>query len=211
MSAHADPTIAVCVPSIPPRRDVLARCVAGIRAQTRPANQVIVVTDTDGEGAGATRNRAWRQASTEWVAFVDDDDELLPDHLERCAEPFTEGADVVYPWFHLGGIPGREDPLAVPSAGRLVTPLGVSFGDTQAAYLRTANFIPSAIVVRRTLLEDVGGYPLHDTDEYRRYAGCEDWALLVRLLDAGAHFAHVPHRTWILHDDAVSTAGRPWR
>jgi hypothetical protein len=120
----------------------------------------------------------------------------------------------VYPWFTLRdwpeATPQRPDPLATMQRGRLVHPLGVPFGPEQAAHLRVMPWIPATIIVKREWLEKVGGYPAPGEPDWESHRGCEDWALLVRLLDAGATFAHHPERTWICYH-RKGTAGRPWR
>jgi hypothetical protein len=208
-------TVAVCIPTIPPRADLLHRAMASVLEQTRQPDRIVVQLDEIGEGAGPTRNRAWAQTAEDFVAFLDDDDEFLPDHLEACmAAAERTRADVIYPWFHLVGWPeatlARPDPLATMRRGKLVHPLGVPFGPEQAEHMRRHAFIPSTIVVRRSALAEVAGYPDHGSEEYERFQGCEDWALLVRLLDAGARFEHIPRRTYRIHL-GVGTAGVSWR
>src|SRR3546814_2047662 len=67
-------------------------------AQTLPARAVIVQADNDKEGSAVTRNRALEAVRTPWVAFLDDDDQFLPHHLQRLSQALTETqADVVYP------------------------------------------------------------------------------------------------------------------
>lgn len=208
-------TVSVIIPTIPPRVRLLERASASVMAQTRLPDQVIIQLDMEGVGAGPTRNAAIEQAHTDYVAFLDDDDEFLPNHLAliMSAAKATR-ADVLYSWFELVGwdeaTPDRPDPLATMFEGKLVHPLGVPFGTEQARHLRRYAWIPATIVVRRTMLERVGGYPAPGTAEYEQFNGCEDWALLIRLLDAGARFHHVPHRTWRCHH-GDGTAGRPWK
>lgn len=214
-SARPVTTVSVCIPTIPPRRWLLeTRALPSVYVQTREADEIVVEVDEDGTGAGPTRNRAWQRATSEFVAFLDDDDEFLPDHLERCmAAAESEDADLVYPWFEMYDELGnrlQHDPLACPGPdGQLTSPLGVPFGPVQAAHLRKYAFIPATVVVRRALLEQVGGYPAHDTDEYEQHGGWEDWALLNRLLDVDAKFVHVPYRTWKLHH-GVGVGGKNW-
>ncbi len=208
-------TVTVVVPTIPPRARLLERALESVRAQTRKADYVLVALDEEGAGAGPNRNRAWRLADTDYVAFLDDDDEFLPNHLALCMSAAkATGADVVYPWFELVGwpeaTPERPDPLATRHNGELVHPLGVPFGSEQARHLRQYAWIPATIVVRRSMLERVGGYPAPGSAEAVRYNQCEDWALLNHMLDAGARFHHVPHRTWRLHH-GDGTAGLPWK
>lgn len=208
-------TVAVCIPTIPPRAALLERALASVAAQTRAPDDVVVVEDEHGVGAGTARNAAWRLCETDLVAFLDDDDELLPRHLELCVATLErERADLAYPWFELVGwedaTEDRPDPLATSVGGDLVHPLGVPFGVEQAKHLREHAWIPATVVVRRALLQAVGGYPEAGDPEYERYRHCEDWALLNRLLDARARFVHVPERTWRLHL-GHGTAGQNWR
>lgn len=211
--------VIVCVPTIPARRDKLARAVRSVADQqvgTDVTVGVSVALDEDGDGAAATRNRAWRDARGEWVAFLDDDDELRPDHVERCLRRALEtGADLVYPWFNIHDDAGNDisyrDPLSVPVGGVYLSPYGVEFNDDLRRELLTRNnFIPVTVLVRRSLLEAVGGFPIPNTDEWTESC-CEDWGLWRRLLNAGARFEHLPRRTWIWTWHGRNTSGRPWR
>jgi glycosyltransferase involved in cell wall biosynthesis len=42
-----------------------------------------LLVNEQGQGTLPTRNRAVREADTEWLVFLDDDDELLPQYLEK--------------------------------------------------------------------------------------------------------------------------------
>jgi glycosyltransferase involved in cell wall biosynthesis len=207
-------SVSVCIATIPPRKALLERALASVEVQLWPPDETIVQVDRDGEGAGPTRNKAWRRATSEFVAFLDDDDEFNEDHLARCVmAAYSQQADVVYPWFELYDEMGNissDEKLACPVNGMLRSPLGVAFGPEQARHMRQHAFIPATILVRRSMLEAVGGYPSHDSEEYERYRQCEDWALLNRLLDIHAKFVHVPHRTWRLHLGA-GVGGQSWR
>lgn len=205
----------VCIPTIPPRRELLSRALRSLEAQTYKPNEVMVVVDEVGVGAAVTRNQAWQEATTETVAFLDDDDELLPRHLEVCLTALVEQrAGLVYPWFELIGwdeaTPERPDPLATMLDGELVHPLGVPFGSEQEAHYRKHAFIPITTVVRKHFLERTGGYPVPGTSDWPR-DDCEDWGGHLRLLNVGCRFVHVPERTWRCHlDSTKSTAGKPW-
>jgi glycosyltransferase involved in cell wall biosynthesis len=207
--------VTVCVPTIPAREHLLRRAVGSVGNQTYPC-RVHVALDADGEGAAPTRNRAWRGAETEWVAFLDDDDELRPEHVERCLRHAVENdADLVYPWFTIhspeGGDISQNDPLRVPVDGRYVTPYGVAFNDDLRHELMTRNnFIPVTVLVRRSLLERVGGFPTPGSPEWGDDC-CEDWGLWRRLLGVDARFSHLPRRTWIWNWHGQNTSGRPWR
>lgn len=208
-------TVTVVIPTIPPRESLLERALASVQAQTRKADQILVALDEEGMGAGPNRNRACELATSDFLAFLDDDDEFLSNHIALLMSAAKASrADVLYSWFELVGwdeaTPERPDPLATMYKGELVHPLGVPFGTEQARHLRRYAWIPATIMVRRTVFERVGGYPAPGTTEYEQFNGCEDWALLIRLLNAGARFHHVPNRTWRCHH-GNGTAGRPWK
>lgn len=211
--------VTVCVPTIPARRDQLDRALRSVDAQTIPPDVTLaasIALDENGDGAAATRNRAWRNTETEWVAFLDDDDELRPNHVAACLTHAHEtGADLVYPWFNIHTADGSDisnnDPLSVPVNGRYVSPYGVRFDDALKHELMTRNnFIPVTVLVRRALLEDVGGFPIPGTPEWTDDC-CEDWGLWRRLLNVGAQFEHLPQRTWIWTWHGRNTSGKPWK
>lgn len=215
-------TVAVTIPTIPPRKELLTRALESVHHQTLCPDDIIVIVDEDGDGAGPTRNRAWQLATTDYVAFLDDDDEFMMQHLARCMSVAkATNADVVYPWFELVGwpeaTPERPDALAVMHNGRLVHPLGVPFGPEQARHMRRHAFIPITAVVKRSILERVGGCPTPGTPEWPK-EDCEDWGLWLRILDADGRFVHLPERTWRCYysdrggnTPLTSTAGMPWK
>jgi len=65
--------------------------------------------DRSREGAAATRQRALTEVRTEWVAFLDDDDEFMPHHLlSLITHASATGADFVYSWFTIKDAAGRS-------------------------------------------------------------------------------------------------------
>ena len=189
-------SIAVAIPSIPTRPDLLARAVRSAANQTMPPVEISVVLDVDRHGAATTRNRAWRATSAEWVAFLDDDDELLPMHLARCYETaVAHDADFVYPWFE---VIGGQDPFPhhfgapwEPGGPRQTTVTGLW---------------------RRSALERIGGFPppVGDDDPDGNRMG-EDFLAVCKLDAAGGRIVHLPERTWLWHHHASNTSGCPDR
>lgn len=204
--ADLRPGITVIIPTIPPRKKLLERALESVRAQTLQPYDVLVSTDNRKEGAAVRRNEALKCVRTEWVAFLDDDDEFLPNHLELlAARAELENADLVYPWFT---VVGGTDPLRFNVGGKLVTPLGIPFGAAQAQYILTdGNFIPVTHLSRTEVVLSVGGFPVPETTEWP-FRDCEDWGFLKRMLQSGAVFSHEPTRTWVWHRDIGSTSGR---
>lgn len=202
-------TVAAIIPTIAPRKAMLADALRSVRAQTRPPREVVIQFDEDREGPAVMRNRAAADCTSTWLAFLDDDDVWYPEHLEACvgvAE--TLGVDVVYPWFHLVGADGEDldhkDPLYVGSDRAFGRPFDAKAADW---LLHRGNFIPVTAVVRREAFCDVGGFPQPCSDEWP-HPDCEDWGLWHRLVCAGATFAHVPERTWEWRWHGKNTSGR---
>jgi glycosyltransferase involved in cell wall biosynthesis len=167
---------------------VLRRSIESVLRQTVPVAELIVVDDgsTDGtpdvarsygdrvtylrqdnRGVAAARNAGLSRAAAPWVAFLDDDDEWLPEKIERQHAALHRdpqaAASYTALWFHqLDGTAVREHlPRSdLPRVMRLRNP-----------------FPPSVMMARRDALLELGGF-----DERLRGASCEDWDLNVRLL-----------------------------
>jgi peptidoglycan/xylan/chitin deacetylase (PgdA/CDA1 family) len=128
-----------------------------------------------GNGPGAARNEGIAHASADWLLFLDADDLIEPEHLERMAAALeSEDLDgALCGWVRLAP-DGRRGPEQLPADGDLFPLL--------ACYCAPAIH---SCVVRRSLVEEVGGF-----DPSLRT--CEDWDLWQRLARAGAHFARLP-------------------
>ncbi len=151
--SHA-PAVSVIVP-LYNKRETIARTINSILAQTFQSFELLIVDDqsTDGSkeivrqfndprvqlmqqanaGPGTARNAGIRASCAEWVAFLDADDEWMPDYLQRamrdlhrnrqcdvyCGGRFWDPGHVSREPFHrsLGIVPGpwRLDP-ATPAA-----------------------------------------------------------------------------------------------
>jgi glycosyltransferase involved in cell wall biosynthesis len=191
---------------------MLERALASVRAQRRAPDQVVVERDSLRTGADQARNRALERVTTDVVAWLDDDDELLPGHLMACMrvmEQSREKPDLVYP---APVVRGGTDPTAVSVQGQWILPWGVRFGPEQEAHLRRfGSFIPMTHLARVAMIRTVGGFrsgqEVTTEGVGRRYRG-EDEDYLVRLLDAGATFEHLNARTWIWNVHGSHTAGR---
>ncbi|AHH98355.1 glycosyltransferase family 2 protein [Kutzneria albida] len=189
-----NPSIGLVIPAHPARvrNGMLTRAINSVCVQKLQPSELHVTVDRRREGAAATRNRGLAAVQAKWVAFLDSDDEFLPQHLERLAAHAVEtGADMVYPWFEPVGM---TDPV-----GRF----GQPFDPVQ---LRTANYIPVTVLVRTELLRSVGGF--RDRFDPAVLATCEDWGAWLALVDAGARIVHLPERTWKWHQHGGRTSGR---
>lgn len=200
-------TVGVSIPSIPPRAQLLARALTSVCRQSRPVNQISVYVDHDGIGAAEAKNAALGAVNTDWVAFLDDDDEFLPHHVAHLlAVAEDTKADLVYPWYQ--GI--NVGLFAIPDpTGNLVTPHGQPFTDEHAEWIMTnRNFIPVTVLARTELVKDVGGFvAVGDAN----VDTCDDMGLWQRMLKAGATFVHHPEVTWQWNGHGGHTSGRAWK
>lgn len=105
----SDRDVTVVIPTIPSRSRMLARAVTSVAKQTHPATATVITTDHTAAGAWANRNLGLLHVRTPWIAFLDDDDELLPHHLATLLE-LAEATEtgVVWGWFE---VIGGTDPI----------------------------------------------------------------------------------------------------
>lgn len=205
------PDVTVVIPHIPGRRGSLEVAIASVEAQLMPC-EILVEIDHDRGGAATTRNRALEAVETPWIAWLDDDDVLYPQHVLglRTAADQTD-ADLVYPWFdleHLGSIDNTKDPLVAPYDGVLANPFNKEFGPEQRRFLMGGgNFVPVTHLIRTSVAREVGGFPQPGSDEWPS-PECEDWGYLQRLLRADAKFVHYGERTWMWRHHGYNTSGR---
>lgn len=194
-------SVGVAIPSIPPRKHQLARALSSVVSQTVFPSQINVAVDHRHKGAAHTRNRAWEGLSTEWVAFLDDDDEFLPHHIASLVNyALDTDSDMVFPWFKVfeDGEETDKDPLGA---------FGVS-DDKIVPMLQSANFIPITVLIRREVLFEVGGFPEPNTKEWSN-RDCEDWGCWLKVAKSGAKISHLPEVTWKWHHWGYGKPGVP--
>lgn len=138
--------------------DVVRQALA--RRPDSPAIHYIEITET--QGPAAARNRGWQHARSPVVAFTDDDTVPAPEWLEAGLAAMIPGVDAV--------------------AGRIVVPLPLKPSDIEldAAGLARSEFVTANCLVRRDVLEAVGGF-----DERFSMAWREDSDLHFTILKNG--------------------------
>jgi glycosyltransferase involved in cell wall biosynthesis len=188
VATHCDrATVAVIIPAFNQAR-FLADAIMSVLAQTRPADEIIVVDDgstddpatvvarfqkvqlirQDNRGPSAARNTGLCRCSANYIVFLDADDRLIPTALEtglRCIARRPECA-FVYGALRLIAENGH------PIGSNLFIPIN---GDAHLAFLRQ-NLIsmPAAALYRRDCLLAVKGW-----DESMRR--CEDHDIYLRM------------------------------
>lgn len=201
-------SVAVCIPTVPGREDLLMRAELSVMKQDRQPDQFLTEIDTERTGAAATRNRLLAKVDSDVVAWLDDDDFLMPSHLKACMRVIENSfsVDLVYPRPQM--VNGR-DPTAVTHQGRFpVSPWGLRFTQEMAAHIKhVGSFIPITHLVRTETVRNIGGFPEGRTLPDGRYQG-EDERYLINLLEAGAVFEHLDQKTWYWYANPHSTAGK---
>ena len=140
------------------------------------------IIETPGLGPSAARNRAVREAKGEFIAILDGDDFWTPEKLERQLPGFARSEKIGLVYGDIVDF-SRED----ATDGRLVT---VRRFDSESAHQLRDYFVhdgpimPSTLVVRRSVLDDVGLF-----DESLRIG--EDTEFCLRVAEKW-RFCHVP-------------------
>jgi glycosyltransferase involved in cell wall biosynthesis len=127
----------------------------------------IMVFRQENQGVSAARNRGLAEASGRFIAFLDSDDLWLPQKLFRQVEFFNKNPDAQIcqteeTWIRKG--------VRVNPKKRHKKPWGMIFEPSLALCLIS----PSAVMIRRSLFEKVGGF-----DE--TLPACEDYDLWLRI------------------------------
>ena len=168
-------------------RDMLA----SVLAQSLPAAEIIIVDDssTDGSvakiadliggqvrllsqpnaGPGPARNRGIAEASSEWIAFIDADDQWQPNHLATLAEVAAQCPDSAV-------VAARHqrmtatDPVPAPDNSPVAARRIDFFRDAQRGEILSS----TSVAVRRAALTEAGGfgafYPGEDFELWTRLA-----------------------------------------
>ena len=168
---------------------MLERAATSVRSQTVPVEHVLA-EDIHRMGAAITRAHGLALVETEWTAFLDSDDEMDPDHIERLlAHAADTAADYVYPWFR---VVGGTDPFPM-FYGKPFDP-------------SAPNSTTITILVRTELAKQVG----FAADPTVQVAG-EDFLFTKGCIAAGAKIVHLPRRSWTWHHGPQNTSGLPTR
>ena len=188
----SDRDITVVIPTIPSRSRMLQRAVGSVARQSRPAAAIVITNDYAGAGASANRNAGIAHVRTPWCAFLDDDDELLPHHLETLLElAEAEGKGIAWGWFD---VIGGRDPFPM-HRGR---PFDVD----------NPHVVPITYLIRTEVLfaamVEAGGF--RDDVEQTGAWNVQDEPVFVAAARA-AGTAVTDRTTWLWHHHARNTSG----
>jgi len=172
--------LSLTLTSVLRQRDVDLRVVVVDDASTNDVASVVLRCDDPRvrvarqvvrKGVSAARNRGAAEATTDWVAFCDDDDLWSPEKLHRqLVSALRVGSDWTY-----AGCVFVDAQLEIHGGTPPMPP------DAMIAALRSYNAVPagaSNVLIRTDVFRDVGGF-----DESLTHV--PDWDLWLRLADYG--------------------------
>jgi hypothetical protein len=179
--------------------DTLGEAINSVLAQTRKDFEVIVIDDGSNDntaviaasftdrrvkvysqenaGPSAARNRGIARAMGEYVSSLDSDDLWLPDYLAEMGRALEENPQADFAYTHAWILDASDRFRTVPTGAWHRPPTPMLPREQFIAELLQECFV-NAPTVRRTALEQVGGY-----DESISHG--EDWELWLRLANAG--------------------------
>lgn len=172
------------------RNGLLQRALASVLHQTLQPEALVVVNDSLRHGAGWTRRTLLQSVRTEWIAWLDSDDEWHhPEHLAKLLRVAEETNSVfVYSWFD-----AMVDPLGH---------FGLPFNPCQPHHT-TMN-----VLVRTELAMEVG-FPDNAVGPHAN----EDWAFITGVAklacERNLKMTHLPERTWTYHMGHGNSSGQP--
>ncbi len=173
------------------------RVVEMLEAAQRRDPRIRVVKRKLNGGIVAASNDALEIAGGEFVALLDHDDELHPEALEAVNEALlaTPTADYVY----------TDEDKIYPN-GRKSSPFFKP--DWSPERLRTQMYTCHLSVLRRELVEEVGGFD-------PEFEGSQDWDLVLKVTERARAIVHIPKVLyhWRMLETSAAGGGeaaKPW-
>jgi len=171
------------------RNGMLNRAFISVTQQTLQPAAILMYNDTERHGVGRSRQVLVDQVQTEWLAWIDSDDEWMPHHLETLLAVAESDGDIayVYSWFH------GPDPLGH---------FGKPYNPCQPHHTTMG-------ILERTDIAQEAGFCETQEGPYSN----EDWFHMVRFAEIccarGLKMVHVPERTWFYHQQGQNSSGKP--
>lgn len=208
------------------------RAIESVREQTLGSFELVIVDDasTDGSaeiiatiddpriklyrrskpglGGYQARNLGIAKAVADWIAFLDADDEWLADHLERMmqlSERHPKASILACGWEIAEGGISTPNPFYLQNPGKDRLLDCRTYLRVHADGADIAN--TDVVVARRSVLQDIGGFPLPSSGCKRAGDG-QTW---LRVMLSGATMAWSPHIGAVYHQDAVNMVTRKQR
>lgn len=175
-------------------------CIESVLAQTRPAQEIIIINDNSGEasleylkkfndvkiitiinlnephGASGARNVGLKKASGNWIAFQDADDIWELDKLETQIKQLeTNDWDAC----HTGLITFSEEEAFISQYIDKPSPM------TLSELVKSSHITPPSLLIQKSAVMEVGGF---DTN----FKTSGDYELSIRLVKSGVNIGFIP-------------------
>jgi glycosyltransferase involved in cell wall biosynthesis len=217
--------ISVIIPAYN-RARLIAETLRSLLNQTVPADEIIVVDDGSADdtskvvlqvannwkletgnlkpeikvirqengGPAKARNTGFAVSKGEFIHFFDSDDLAAPNKHEVQLKALQEsGADIAYgPW-----VKGQIGNGKFTPENHVLQQRGLPEGDLIKALLTNWSVVPHACLFRRSIVENVGGFPEH-------LFATEDQKMFLRCLLARARVIHSPGTLELYRSDDPS-------
>lgn len=141
-----------------------------IMCQFQGDSRVIYLQHKYNKNGSAARNTGWRYSKGEYITFLDDDDEFLPEKIElqvKCMESLDDSWGACYTAYHILRSNGNIEHSGETKQGNLYV----------NALMRTLYIMGgSNLFVRRKVVEEIDGFD----ENFKRN---QDLEFLVRILE----------------------------
>lgn len=139
------------------------------------------------QGLAAAKNYGLSKIKTDWVAYLDADDQYLDCKLEVQRNWLMNSPDIDFCGTHSWDV---DDGYIVPNCFDVRHHIG---HDEIARVLPGENIMcHGSMMIRKIALDSVGGYNID-----KALLGREDWDLWLRALGGGFRFGKVPERLYL--------------
>jgi len=156
-------------------------------------------------------NRGLELTKTEYICFLDADDELDHTYIAKMLHVLstTPQAAVAYSNIHLFGPREKSAWLTYPAEWRKMEGTSYtihvpSYNEQVKYQLKKVNYINNAALFKAQLARDVGGFVEHEQYDLRHY-------LWYRLFDAGHTAIHYPHVLYRYRQHSLEQESWQWR
>lgn len=179
----------LCIANASPENEKMGKI---LREYMKKDSRIRVKELAENLGIAENTNAAFALASGEFVGLLDHDDLLAPDALYEIAALLNsdETFDAVYT---------DEDKVTTELSEHFQPHLKPDFN---LDLLRSNNYICHFFVVRRTLVEQCGGFR-------RAYDGAQDYDFIFRCVEGARRVGHVPRILYHWRTHKASTADNP--
>ena len=131
-------SVTVVTATLPERETLLKRAVDSVRTQILQPSAHLIGVDYARRGGAAMKNDLALTVQTKWIALLDDDDYLYPNHLSSLVEAAErDGSDIAYSY---------DDGARMYRVG------------FEPSALRSGSIVSHNAIVRTALFKELGGF-----------------------------------------------------